>query len=215
MLVAEFMTRGAISVTPDTTLAEAIRILVDRRIRRLPVVRGDTLVGILVVGDVIRACPGDLNPFSAVAAENPIMKRAVGHFMTRSPLTIASNAPLEAAAQIFVNKKIGALPVMSGESLVGIITDSDAFRALIALLGTGEGVRITFDVFQDEEDVFAFVLDLSRRHDTKVGAILSREHGGHRQVLVRLMGREDESLMEDIWKTGHRVTSVARLSVLS
>jgi len=214
MLVAEFMTKGAVSIAPDTTLAEAIRIFTDRNIRRLAVVRGDALVGIITDRDVIGACPADLNPFSTVAAEDPAMKQPVSHVMTSPALTIASDAPLEEAARIFIDRKIGGLPVMSGDSLVGIITESDAFRALIALLGRGPGIRVTFDVSREEEDVLAFVLDLSRRHGMQVGAVLSREHvAGRRLVLVRLLGKEDESLMEDLWRTGHRVISVARLPV--
>lgn len=210
MLVSEFMTRGAISVRPDTTLAEAVRILAARRIKRLTVVRGNTLVGILNDSDVLRACPANLNPFSPVAADDPALKRPVSRAMTSPAQTIDSDAPLEEAARIFIDRKIGALPVMSGKSLVGIITETDAFRALITLLGEGPGIRITFDVPREEEDVLEFVLELSRRHGMRVGAVLSREHGDRRLVVVRLLGREDTRLMEDIWRTGHRVISVAR-----
>lgn len=213
MLVSEFMTRGAISVMPDTTLAEAVRLLMARNIRRLTVVRGGTLVGILNDGDVLRACPANLNPFSPMAGDDPALRRSVSSVMTSPAHTIASDAPLEEAARIFIDKKIGALPVMSGDSLVGIITESDVFRALITLLGTGPGIRITFDVSREEEDVLAFLLDLSRRHGMQVGAVLSRERDGDRQILVRLLGREDANLINDIWRTGHRVISVARLPV--
>ena len=214
MLVAEFMTRGAVSVSPEATLADAIGIFTRRNIRRLAVVRGDALVGIVTDRDVIRACPADLNPFSALAAEDPAMRQPVSRVMSSPALTIASDAPLEEAARIFIARKIGGLPVMSGDSLVGMVTESDAFRALIALLGTGPGIRVTFDVSREEEDVLAFVLDLSRRHGMQVGAVLSREHVDDRRlVLVRLLGKEDDSLMEDLWRTGHRVISVARLPV--
>lgn len=214
MLVSEYMTKGAVSIAPDTTLAEAIRIFKDRGIRRLPVVGEGVLVGILTDRDVIRACPAALNPFSATAMEDPALKRPASGIMASPVLTIASNAPLEEAARIFIQRKIGGLPVMSGENLVGVITESDAFRALITLLGTGPGIRITFDVSREEEDVLAFVNDLAGRHAMQVGAVLSREHADdRRRVLVRLLGIEDESLMEDIWKTGHRVISVARLPV--
>ncbi len=212
MLVAEFMTRGAISVSPETTLAEAIRILVSRDIRRLTVVRDGVLVGILTDGDLLRACPAHLNPYSALALDEPALKIPVSRAMTSPAQTVASDAPLEQAARLFIEKKIGALPVMSGDALVGIITESDAFRALIALLGEGTGLRVTFEAPEAGEDTLAFVLDLARRHGMKVGAVLSRDQGGRRVFLVRLLGREDAGLMEEIWRTGHRVVSVARLS---
>jgi acetoin utilization protein AcuB len=211
MLVAEFMTRGVISITPETTLAEAARLLAFHNIRRIIVMRDRSLVGILTDSDLLRACPADLNPFSPVAAEDPALKRTVGRFMTSPVETIQSDAPLEQAAGIFVEKRIGALPVMSGNSLVGIITESDTFRALIALLGTGTGIRITFNEHDEDEDVFSFVLELSRRHKMRVAAVLSHERAGHRVVLVRLLGKESPRLMEEIWSSGHRVISVARL----
>ncbi len=211
MLVSEFMTRGAISIAPETSLAEAVRLFSKHRIRRLVVVHGGEIVGILTDGDVLRACPANLNPFSPLAGEDPALQRPVGRAMTSPVQTIASDAPLEQAARIFVDRKIGALPVMAGETLAGIITESDAFRALIALLGAGPGIRITFDESQPGEDMLAFVSRLACLHNMKVAAILSREQAGRRVVLVRLLGREDDDLMEEIWRTGHRVISVARL----
>lgn len=211
MLVAEFMTRDVISITPETTLAEAVRLLASHNIRRMIVLRDRSVVGILTDGDLLRACPADLNPFSVVAADDPALKRTVGRCMTSPVETIQSNAPLEQAARIFVEKKIGALPVMSGNAVVGIITESDAFRALIELLGTGTGIRITFSEHDEDEDVFAFVLGLSRRHKMRVASVLSHQRAGHREVLVRLLGTESPLLMEEIWSSGHRVISVARL----
>lgn len=211
MLVADFMTRRVVSVTPETTLAEAVRLLASHNIRRMIVLRDRSVIGILTDGDVLRACPANLNPFSAVAAEDPALKRTVGRCMTSPVETIQSNAPLEQAAGIFVEKKIGALPVMSGNSLVGIITESDTLRALIALLGTGSGIRITFHVADEDEDVFAFIFALSRRNKMQVAAVLSHERASHRVVLVRLLGPESPRLMEEIWSSGHRVISVARL----
>jgi acetoin utilization protein AcuB len=211
MLVADFMTRRVITITPETTMVEAVRLLESHDIRRMIVVRDRSVVGILTDGDVLRACPADLNPFSAMAAEDPVLKRTVGGCMTSPVETILSDSPLEQAAGIFVEKKIGALPVMSGDSLVGIITESDTLRALITLLGTGAGIRVTFNVHDEDEDVFAFVHGLSRRHKMKVAALLSHERAGHRVVLVRLLGMESPGLMEEIWSSGHRVISVARL----
>lgn len=211
MLVSEFMTRGAISVAPETSLAEAVRLFSKNHIRRLVVMRGAAIVGILTDGDVLRACPANLNPFSPLAGEDPALQRPVGRAMTSPVQTIPSDAPLEQAARIFVDRKIGALPVMAGDSLAGIITESDAFRALIALLGVGPGIRITFDESRPGEDMLAFVSRLACLHNMKVAALLSREQDGQRVVLVRLLGREDDDLMEEIWRTGHRVISVARL----
>lgn len=211
MLVADFMTRRVITITPDSSLAEAVRLLAFHNIRRIIVLRNRSVIGILTDGDVLRACPADLNPFSAVAAEDLALRRTVGRCMTSPVETIQSDTPLEQAAAMFLEKKIGALPVMSGDSLVGIITESDTLRALIALLGSGSGIRITFNVPDEDEDVFAFVLELSNRHKMQVAALLSHEQAGHRVVLVRLLGTESPMLLEEIWSSGHRVISVARL----
>jgi acetoin utilization protein AcuB len=212
MLVGLWMTRNPVTVTAATCVTDAALTMSQHRVRRLPVVidlhGAPHLVGILTNLDVARAYPPDVNPFSA----DPLTSRidtTVGEVMTSDPLTIAPSAALEEAARLLRGRRIGALPVVSQDVLVGIITESDIFRALMELVGGG-GVRITFDV-SDDEDVLTLAMVLGRVHDLNVQGVLSLAHGGRRMATVRLTGAGAGRFVDELWKSGHRVLSVLGL----
>jgi len=121
MLVKEFMTRHPVTVSGATSVLEAWTLMRDRRIRRLPVVEGQRVVGILTLGDLREA--------HADAPEGPGMRAGV--LMHDNPITVTPETTLRQAARIMIDKKISGLPVVADGALVGIITESDLFRALI------------------------------------------------------------------------------------
>jgi CBS domain-containing protein len=121
-LVKEFMTRHPVTVSGSTSVLEAWTLMRDRHIRRLPVVDGQRVVGILTLGDLREA--------HAEEAVGPGMRVSV--VMRDDPITVTPATTLRQAAQIMVEKKVSGLPVVADGALVGIITESDLFRALIA-----------------------------------------------------------------------------------
>lgn len=121
-LVKEFMTRHPATVSGATSVLEAWTLMRDRHIRRLPVVEGQRVVGILTLGDLREA--------HAEETVGPGMR--VNVLMHEDPITVTPESTLRQAAMIMVDKKISGLPVVSDGTLVGIITESDLFRALIA-----------------------------------------------------------------------------------
>src|SRR5689334_20455579 len=132
MLVYHWMTAQPLTVQTSTPMREAVDIMTQRRVRRLPVMEGERLVGIVSRTDVLRSSPADVNPLSPVARTLPAFARPVADCMTKNPLVVAPEDPIERAAQILRDKKIGALPVVRRHELVGIITESDLFRAFVA-----------------------------------------------------------------------------------
>ncbi len=121
-LVKEFMTRNPITVNEATSALEARTLMRDRHVRRLPVVDAQCVVGILTLGDLREA--------HAEEAVGPGMR--VGVLMRKDPITVTPETTLRQAAKIMVEKKVSGLPVIADGALVGIITESDLFRALIA-----------------------------------------------------------------------------------
>ena len=214
MIVSLWMTRDPLSVSPETPLASAAEAMMRRSIRRLPVVQkaGDVpqVVGIVSDRDIARAYPPNVNPFSPAAPQSgiPALRRPVQEIMKHPVLTVALLTPIEEAARIMRDKKIGALPVVDGERLVGIITESDIFRAFIEVVGTREpGVRVTFE-YTAGADAIATVIALGKRHGLPVTSVLSMEHSGKRMGMARLAGQNTQRFVDDIWKSGHRVLSV-------
>ena len=131
-LVSSWMTRDVITISPETTLPEAARLMADRNIRRLPVVENGRLAGIITYGDVREAGPSSANAVSVGEIQQRLSTLAVSSIMTRNPVFIAYNATLGEAAQLMLQKSIGGLPVVDEKkNLVGIITESDIFRMVV------------------------------------------------------------------------------------
>ena len=148
MLVRELMTPNPIVVKPDTSVPDALRLMRERKVRRLPVVDAQgRLVGIVSDKDLLHAEPSPATTLAVWEIPELLGKLKVEKVMTRDVITIGEETPLEEAARIMADKKIGGLPVMQGGNLVGIITETDLFKALLELLGGRRpGVRVAVAV---------------------------------------------------------------------
>jgi acetoin utilization protein AcuB len=136
LTVADAMTRNPVTIGPEDTLMTAVETLRARRIRRLPVAIGDQLLGIITQGDIKRAEPSTLS--SSKEEFDRIMEGTpVSRIMMSRPITAAPETPLVEAARTLHREKFGALPVLDGGRLVGIVTDNDLLRCFIGLLGGG------------------------------------------------------------------------------
>lgn len=129
-LVRDWMTPNPITIVPKTTLPDAHKLMRDSKIRRLPVVERERLVGIVTLGDVREAEPSNATTLSIYELNYLLSKLTVDSIMTRDPLTIAPDATIRQAARLMLEHKIGGLPVTEQGHLVGIITESDIFRVL-------------------------------------------------------------------------------------
>ena len=125
-LVRDWMTRDVITITPQTSLAEAHEIINQKSIRRLPVVEGTRIIGITTLGDVRGAEPSQASSLSVWEMNNLLTNLKASEVMTRDPVTIQQTASIGGAARIMLEKKISGLPVVDEVGhLVGIITESD------------------------------------------------------------------------------------------
>lgn len=129
-LVSNWMTLDPVTIGPQVTLPEAQKLMQDRKIRRLPVIDRGKLVGIVTLGDLRGAEPSDANTLSIFEAHYLLAKLTIEKIMTWEPITIRPDATVQQAAQIMLEHKIGGLPVVDNDKLVGIITESDIFRVL-------------------------------------------------------------------------------------
>ena len=123
--VRSWMTENMITITPQTTLPEAQRIMFEHKIRRLPVVKSDKLVGIVTLGDIREAKPSDATTLSIYELNYLMDKLTAKDFMTPNPITITPDATIGDAARLMVEHKVGGLPVVDHDKLVGIITETD------------------------------------------------------------------------------------------
>src|SRR5262245_7806398 len=223
MFVSMWMTREVRTVTPTAPLADIATLMMRQRIRRLPVVsaageRG-TLLGIVTHSDVLHAFPPDINPFAINAAESIAaiqsiadrVKLTAGDLMAREPRTTTPEAPLESAARVMRDHKIGALPVLTNHALVGLITESDVFRAMVEVFETRDrAVRITFSL-KPGEDVLPLVAEIARKRSLRVTSFMALPRHDPPVCVVQLVGAKLDEALEDVWKSQHRVINVAQL----
>jgi CBS domain-containing protein len=133
MLVRDVMTRELVTITPATLPDEARRLMDAHRIRHLPVVSGDRLVGMV----------SDRDLRSAAASAAPLTAGAV---MARAPVTVTPDTRIEHAARLMLDRRFGALPVMDGDALAGIVTYTDVLRAFVDVIETATLERIAVDL---------------------------------------------------------------------
>jgi acetoin utilization protein AcuB len=133
LTVRDYMTPDPLTMEPEDSLMSALEAMRLRGVRRVPVVLGGVLVGLLVEGDLKRAEPSTLT--DSQEQFNRVMENtAISRIMVQNPVTVTADQPLVEAVEILYNTKYGALPVMEEGRVVGIVTDGDMLRALIDLL---------------------------------------------------------------------------------
>jgi acetoin utilization protein AcuB len=145
MLIVERMSQPVITIHPDVPVQEAIALMTKEGIRRLPVVdqRGQ-LIGIVTNLDLLHASPSDATSLSVWELNYLISKITVDEIMSKDVITVAKDLPVEEAARIMADNKIGGLPVLEDHTVIGIITETDLFKIFLELLGAREaGIRIT------------------------------------------------------------------------
>lgn len=145
MLVKERMTPNPATVTEDTTLPEALRLMRERKVRRFPVLdKAGQLVGMISEKDLLYASPSPATTLSVFEVNYLIAQIKIGQLMSRELVTVDDDCPLEEAARVMVDRKISGLPVLREGKLVGIITETDLFKIFLELLGARErGLRLT------------------------------------------------------------------------
>jgi acetoin utilization protein AcuB len=132
-LVKEWMTPKPITVPSCCPLQDAYWLMLENKVRRLPVIDEGRLVGIVTLEDIRRAEPPTGIGLDLVKITEMLSRMAVHQVMTANPRIISPDKPLIEAARIMLKHQISALPVMEGDELVGIITERDIFRAFVKL----------------------------------------------------------------------------------
>jgi acetoin utilization protein AcuB len=144
MLVGERMKRPVITISPEMPIVDALTLMKREHIRRTPVVKDGRMLGIVSDKDLLNASPSPVTSLSVWEMNYLLSKIQVKDVMTKKVLSVSEDTPIEEAARIMADNKIGGLPVIRGDNVVGIITETDLFKVLLELMGAREaGVRVT------------------------------------------------------------------------
>jgi acetoin utilization protein AcuB len=205
MLVGSRMTPDPITAADDTPIDEALKAMRDKNVRRLPVLndKGD-LVGIVAEKDILYASPSPATSLSIHEIHYLVSRIKVSEIMTKNVITVSDDTPLEEAARVMADNRIGALPVMHDGKLAGIITETDIFKIFLELLGAREsGVRMTMQV-PEGMGMLPLITGTISRLDGRVLALTAwtGEEPGTRIVTVKVSGVERDKLVNSVGELG-------------
>jgi acetoin utilization protein AcuB len=200
MLVENWMNPNVITAEVNDSMLDASKILKERGIRHLPVLKEGKLVGIVTDRDLKRASPSDATTLEAHELLYIIANIKVGEIMTKNPITVPYNYTVEEAAEILLEHRISGMPVVDKDGrVVGTITQADIFKVLISLTGIGKrGIQFAFEL-QDRSGSIKEVSDILRKYGGRMSSILShyeKAPEGYRHVYIRAYDINREKLGE-------------------
>jgi acetoin utilization protein AcuB len=183
MYVGWYMKTNLITVTAETSLFKAREMLDTHRISHLPVTDGKAhLVGLLTDRDLKEAWASPATTLSVHELTYVLQKLAVGNVMTKDVITATPDMPIERAALILHDKKIGALPVLKDGKLVGIITTTDLMEVLLTAVGlTTDSKRFSL-LATDRIGLIADIGKLMQLAEINIRSILIAPLEGHKDV---------------------------------
>ena len=142
MLVLDYMTTELVTVQETDTLLDATMFFVRSTFRHLPVVRGRQLVGVITERDVKQYAPSVLSGISAEDYNSIMETTPISRVMARSPITVRPEQSVLEAAKLLYAKRLGCLPVIQDNELVGIITTTDMLKVLAQILEKSDAGRV-------------------------------------------------------------------------
>ena len=198
------MAEGPITITEDTSIDKALKLMQNQKIRRLPVLnKRGKLVGIVSEKDLLYVSPSPATSLSMWEIPHLLSKIKMRDTMTKDVITVTKDVPLEEAARIMADSKVGGLPVMRDGDLVGIITETDMFKVFVEMLGAREGaVRLTMLV-PEKKGMLANIAGKIAEMGGNILALgtMMDEDAAHRQLTMRVIDISEEQLvsaMEDL-----------------
>jgi len=210
MLVGERMSRPIITVTPETTINDALHLMRTERIRRTPVVSHGKLVGIVSMKDLLNASPSQATTLSVWELNYLLSKLTIEHIMTRDVVTVTEDTPIEEAARVMVDRRVGGLPVVRGGEVVGIITETDLFKIFLELMGARDaGVRCEVRVLDEPGQLARLTQTLASAGGNIIAlGTFAGESPGHSTVTFKVAGLTPDEVRAQITPVVERVVDI-------
>jgi acetoin utilization protein AcuB len=216
MLVREQMTLNPVTIAPEIPVPDALRLMRERRIRRLPVIdKHGQLAGIVSEKDLLNASPSPATSLSVWEITYLLAKLAVEKVMTREVITVSEDTPIEEAARIMADHKIGGLPVMRDKVLIGLITETDLFRIFLQLFGgRRSGVRLAVSISSAKGTVAKVANAIFSVGGDIVGLGLNEvtdTAGKQWEITVKVEGTTRDKLVEAIRPVAREILDVREM----
>jgi len=213
MFVYQYMTPEPVVISPDDNFPQAMNAIRKHKIRRLPVVDGDRLMGIVVEKDLLSTQPSPATTLSLYEIYSLLETIRMRQIMTCPVIAVGGDCPVEDAARIMVENTVSCLPVMEENKLVGIITETDVFRVLVEVLGGEEdGYRLTLRLPDRVGELAGITTHFAAVGGNIVAVTTSGVlEDGWREVTIKEVGAGKETLQEIMKDAGVEILDL-RLS---
>lgn len=209
MYVKNYMTAEVITISEETKILEALDLMKDHQIHRLPVTKDGQIKGLVTEGIIQENSPSTATSLSIHEMNYLLTKTAVGDIMLKNMITIAPDALLEEAADTMRKNQVSVLPVIGTDhKLVGIITEKDIFAAFLDLLGYyNQGTRVVVDIKDDHTGILEKLTHLFTEEQMNIDQIAVYRQAGLTQVVIQVASVEVAKIKQKLMDNGYTVSS--------
>lgn len=206
MYVRSKMTINPYTVSPSQSVIDAQELIAKHGVKRLPVVKNGKLVGLVTSRDISRYSPSKATSLSMGEISYLLAKTKISSIMTKDPITISPDSLLEEAATLMRDNDIGCLPVVEGDKVVGIITESNLLDAFIELLGFKEpGTRLTVEAV-DAPGILSKLTGIYGEHGANITHVaVYRGKNGKSDIVIGTNSLETQGIEKSLELGGYKV----------
>lgn len=211
MKIKHWMTSNPLTVKPDTLLMDAAKLMREHQIRRLPVVERGRVVGMLTHRNIMEASPSSATSLSVWELNYLMSKLSVAEVMRKDPVCVSPEDSVMEVIQTGHEKGIGAFPVVERGRLVGIVTETEIYQAVVTLFGDpGQESIIELENLQLDQRIGAMsrIAGIVEGHNLPVLAMFSmpqRRHPGHQRLYIRVKAKKVAEVVRDLQDQGYKL----------
>ena len=210
MYVKNKMTINPYTISPEASISDAVELMKEKNLRRLPVVKNGKVKGILTKNDLQKVSPTKATSLSIFEINYLLSKTVVKDAMTKETITISQDSLLEEAAVIMRDKKIGTLPVVENDKIIGIITESDILDSFIDILGfKAAGSRITIET-KDVPGALAEIAGIFKTCDSNITHIVAYRSGEKSYDVIRTDNNNTDEIEKQLLEHGYRIEHILK-----
>lgn len=211
MYVKYYMTTDMITITEDTKILEALDLMRENDLHRLPVMEGNRLIGLLTEGIIQENSPSKATSLSIHEMNYLLTKTSVGEVMIKKVITIGPDALLEEAAVLMRQHNIKCLPVLKDDQLVGIISQNDLFDAFIQVMGYYEkGCRVVVEIMEDHPGILEQMTLIFSEQKLNINQIAVYRMNDSINVVMQIASTDDEKIKAILMEKGYRVLTCTK-----
>lgn len=209
MIIKNMMTKNPITIDPETSIHDAKKIMDNNKVRRLPVIKHNRLVGLVTERMLLEAAPSQASTLSIHEIHYLLAKMKVEDIMVKDPITITSDMPAEEALKLGQEKGFGGFPVVDNGKLVGITTETDIIRLITLVLGVREkGVRIDIELnneFGNLKKIMSIIDDMKAPLLSLMAFSRPEDKKNKCHIFMRVKSENGKAIADKLTEEGFKV----------